>query len=46
MATTRKVLERVPDDRIEWKPHEKAFPMGERLGLEVSRKLCWNWPSG
>jgi uncharacterized damage-inducible protein DinB len=32
-ATTRKVLERVPDDRIEWKPHEKAFPMGHLAQL-------------
>jgi len=32
-ATARKVLERVPDDRIEWKPHEKAFPMGHLAQL-------------
>jgi uncharacterized damage-inducible protein DinB len=31
--TTRTVLERVPDDRIEWKPHEKAFPMGHLAQL-------------
>jgi uncharacterized damage-inducible protein DinB len=33
IATTRRVLERVPDDRIEWKPHEKAFPMGHLAQL-------------
>ena len=33
VATTRKVLERVPDDRIEWKPHDKAFPMGHLAQL-------------
>lgn len=33
IATTRKVLERVPDDRIEWKPHAKAFPMGHLAQL-------------
>jgi uncharacterized damage-inducible protein DinB len=33
IATTRTVLERVPDDRIEWKPHEKAFPMGHLAQL-------------
>jgi uncharacterized damage-inducible protein DinB len=33
IATTRKVLERVPDDRIEWKPHEKAFAMGHLAQL-------------
>ncbi|HET9798128.1 MAG TPA: DinB family protein [Gemmatimonadaceae bacterium] len=33
IATTRKVLESVPDDRIEWRPHEKAFPMGHLAQL-------------
>jgi uncharacterized damage-inducible protein DinB len=33
IATARKVLERVPDERIEWKPHEKAFPMGHLAQL-------------
>ena len=33
IATTRTVLERVPEDRIEWRPHEKAFPMGHLAQL-------------
>ena len=33
IATTRKVIERVPDDRIEWKPHAKSFPMGHLAQL-------------
>jgi uncharacterized damage-inducible protein DinB len=33
MVTTRRVLERVPDERIEWKPHEKSFPMGHLAQL-------------
>lgn len=33
MATTRKVIERVPDDHIEWRPHEKSFPMGHLAQL-------------
>jgi uncharacterized damage-inducible protein DinB len=28
MATTRRVLDRVPEDRFGWKPHEKSFSMG------------------
>ncbi len=28
MANTRKVLERVPDDKLGWKPHAKSFSMG------------------
>ncbi len=33
IAITRKVLERVPDDRGEWKPHEKAFKMAHLAQL-------------
>ena len=33
VVTTRKVIERVPDDRIEWRPHEKSFPMGHLAQL-------------
>jgi uncharacterized damage-inducible protein DinB len=29
MATTRKLLERVPDDQLGWKPHEKSRSVGE-----------------
>lgn len=32
MANTRKTLERVPDERFAWKPHEKSFPMGNLAG--------------
>jgi len=28
MANTRKTLERVPDDKFDWKAHEKSFSMG------------------
>jgi len=28
MANTRKALERVPDDKFDWKPHEKSGTMG------------------
>jgi uncharacterized damage-inducible protein DinB len=28
MANTRKTLERVPDDRFGWKPHEKSSSLG------------------
>lgn len=32
MANTRKTLERVPDEKFAWKPHEKSFPMGNLAG--------------
>jgi uncharacterized damage-inducible protein DinB len=33
MATTRRLLERVPDDQGAWKPHEKSFPLGHLAQL-------------
>jgi uncharacterized damage-inducible protein DinB len=33
MATTRKVLERVPTDKGEWKPHPKSFALGHLAQL-------------
>jgi len=33
--TTRRVLERVPGDRLTWRPHEKARTLGE-LALHVA----------
>jgi len=32
MANTRKVLERVPGDKLDWRPHQKSFTMGELAG--------------
>ena len=34
-ATTRRVLERVPEDKLSWKPHEKSFSLGQ-LALHVA----------
>ncbi len=28
-ATTRRVLERVPGDKLDWKPHEKSMSLGQ-----------------
>ena len=40
MASTRKTLERVPDDRFEWRPHEKSMTM---IGLasHLANLLTW-----
>jgi uncharacterized damage-inducible protein DinB len=32
MATTRRLLERVPEARFDWKPHEKSMTLGELSG--------------
>jgi uncharacterized damage-inducible protein DinB len=29
MTVTRKLLERVPEDRFEWKPHPKSYSLGQ-----------------
>jgi hypothetical protein len=33
--TTRRVLERVPDDKLTWKPHAKSMSLGQ-LALHVA----------
>jgi len=33
MATTRRLLERVPNDKGSWKPHEKSFALGHLAQL-------------
>lgn len=33
MASTRRLLERVPSDKGSWKPHEKSFSMGNLAQL-------------
>jgi uncharacterized damage-inducible protein DinB len=32
MAATRRTLERIPEDRLAWKPHEKSTPLGRLAG--------------
>jgi uncharacterized damage-inducible protein DinB len=33
MANTRRLLERVPSDKGQWKPHPKSFPLGHLAQL-------------
>jgi len=40
MASTRKVLERVPDDKFAWKPHDKSFSMGN-LASHIANMVSW-----
>jgi uncharacterized damage-inducible protein DinB len=40
MANTRKTLERVPVDKLGWKPHEKSMTMG-RLATHVAEIPGW-----
>jgi uncharacterized damage-inducible protein DinB len=36
IANTRRILERIPEDNPQWKPHDKSMPIG-RLAVHVSR---------
>lgn len=40
MENTRKTLERVPADKLGWKPHAKSFTMGE-LATHVTELPMW-----
>jgi uncharacterized damage-inducible protein DinB len=40
MTTTRKLLERVPDDRLDWKPHHKSSSLGD-LAQHVATIPMW-----
>jgi len=40
MANTRKTLERVPDEKFAWKPHDKSFPMGA-LAAHLANLPSW-----
>jgi uncharacterized damage-inducible protein DinB len=42
MANARRTLERVPDDKFDWKPHEKSFAMG---GLATHLANLPSWAS-
>jgi uncharacterized damage-inducible protein DinB len=44
LANTRKVLERVPEDKLTWRPHAKSMSLGE-LALHVAG-LPWFFDVG
>lgn len=40
-ATTRKLLERLPDDKLSWKPHAKSMSLGE-LATHIAHIPEWS----
>jgi uncharacterized damage-inducible protein DinB len=40
MANTRRTLERVPEDKFDWKPHQKSMAMG-RLATHLAELPGW-----
>lgn len=43
-AVCRKVLERIPADKFDWKPHEKSMTMG-RLAGHLGEMFAWTGPA-
>ncbi|UCG85788.1 MAG: DinB family protein [Gemmatimonadota bacterium] len=39
-AATRRLLERVPEDKLDWKPHEKSMSLG-RLATHLAELPGW-----
>ncbi|HEX4950412.1 MAG TPA: DinB family protein [Blastocatellia bacterium] len=39
-AGTRKTLERLPEDKLDWRPHEKSMAMAE-LATHIANMLGW-----
>ena len=39
-ATARRLLERIPDDKLAWKPHEKSMSLGA-LGAHIGQLPNW-----
>lgn len=40
MATTRRLLERVPQDKLDWKPHSKSMSLGQ-LASHLAQLPDW-----
>ena len=40
MASTRKTLERMPEDKFDWRPHPKSFTM-IALGTHIANMTAW-----
>jgi len=40
MSVTRRLLERVPEDRLDWKPHEKSYSLGQ-LAQHLATVPLW-----
>jgi uncharacterized damage-inducible protein DinB len=44
VANTRKTIERIPDDKLAWKPHEKSYTMGA-LVTHLATIPSWAQPT-
>ncbi len=46
MATTRRVLERIPSDKGQWKPHPRSFSLGHLTQLVSGMRVIFTLPRG
>lgn len=44
MTTARKTLERIPENNLSWKPHEKSMPL-DRLAGHIAELAGWAIPT-
>src|SRR5215813_5969347 len=44
MSTARKTLERIPEDKLSWKPHEKSMSL-DRLAGHIAELAGWAAPA-
>src|SRR5438093_13434538 len=44
MTTARTTLERIPEDKLSWKPHEKSMPL-DRLAGHIAELAGWAVPT-
>ena len=44
MTTARKTLERIPEDKLSWKPHDKSMPL-DRLAGHIAELAGWAVPT-
>jgi len=44
MTTARKTLERIPEDKLSWKPHQKSMPL-DRLAGHIAELAGWAVPT-
>jgi uncharacterized damage-inducible protein DinB len=43
-ATTRKIIERLPNDKFDWKPHEKSMSLSQ-LASHIIEMVGWTTPT-
>ena len=44
--TTQRVLDRIPEDKLGWKPHPRSYSLASwRFTSRAPRVFWWMWPA-